>query len=222
MGIAFNFEVILDNFNYLLSGAQLTLVITVGSLSMGLAIGLIVAVLRLSGRSLLTVLTIAYIDFFRCTPPLVQLVWIYYVLPILFGIDLSAVNAAILALGLNSGAFLAEIFRAGIQSIDVGQRDAAHVLGLSRRQTFRWIILPQAVRRMLPPIGSMAISLLKESSLASVLAVSELMHLGQLTSARTFRPLELLTTVAVIYFVLTYPLSMLVIYLERRYKVMER
>jgi ABC-type amino acid transport system permease subunit len=120
------------------------------------------------------------------------------------------------------GAFLAEIYRAGIQSIDPGQRDAARVLGLRRRETFLLVVLPQAVRRVLPAITSTAISLLKDSSLVSVLAVGELMYQGQTVSSQTFRPLEVLTFVAVVYFILTYPLSLLNTYLERHYRVADR
>jgi polar amino acid transport system permease protein len=218
----FQFDVIAHYFGVLTSGIGYTLMITVVSFVSATVIGLIVSQLRLSRIPPLVWLTSVYIDIFRCTPALVQIVWIYYVLPILFKLSLSALTAGILALSLNNGAFLAEIYRAGIQSIDPGQRDAARVLGLRRRETFLLIVLPQAVRRVLPAITSTAISLLKDSSLVSVLAVGELMYQGQTVSSQTFRPLEVLTFVAVVYFILTYPLSLLNTYLERRYRVADR
>jgi polar amino acid transport system permease protein len=129
---------------------------------------------------------------------------------------MSAFVSTVLTLSLNMGAFLGEIFRAGIQSIDAGQREAAFVLGMTYKQTLRRIILPQALVRMLPPIGSSMIVLLKESSLASFIAVAELTYQGHLLQAATFRPIEILSVVAAIYFILTFPLSLLVQYLERR------
>jgi polar amino acid transport system permease protein len=218
----FQFDVIGQYFGVLLSGVTATLLITVLSFIFATLIGLVVSQLRLSKVPPIVWLTSAYIDIFRCTPALMQVLWIYYVLPILFNVSLSAIAAGILALSLNNGAFLGEIFRAGIQSIDPGQRDAARVLGLHRRETFTLIVLPQAIRRVLPAITSTAISLLKDSSLVSVIAVSELMYEGQTVSSQTFRPLEVLTFVAIIYFVLTYPLSILNNYLERRYRVADR
>jgi polar amino acid transport system permease protein len=163
--------------------------------------------LRLSGIPVISQLVRFYIDVFRGTPLLIQLVWIYYALPIAIGISFSAFFSTVLTLWLNMGAFLGEIFRAGIQSIDRGQRDAAFVLGMNYRQTMHHIV---------PPIGSSMIVILKDSSLASVLAVPELTYQGTVLQASTFRPIEILTVVAVIYFILNYPLTLLVDWLERR------
>ena len=218
----FHFDVLTGYVGMLLSGVSYTLIITAISFVLSMLIGIVASQLRLSKIRPAVWLTTTYIDIFRCTPALIQIVWIYYVVPILFNISLNAVTAGVVALSLNGGAFLAEIFRAGIQSIDPGQRDAARVLGLRRGETFGLIILPQAVRRVLPAICSNAISLLKDSSLVSVLAVGELMYQGQTISSLTFRPLEALTVVAIIYFILTYPLTILVVFLERRYRLADR
>lgn len=212
----FRFDVVMKNLPFLLGGLGLTIQITGVSVCFALVVGLTAALLRLSKIPGVTHLVRAYIDLFRCTPVLVQLVWIYYALPLVLGIRMSAFASTVLTLSLNMGAFLGEIFRAGIQSVDAGQREAAFVLGMTYRQTLRRIILPQALVRMLPPIGSSMIVLLKESSLASFIAVAELTYQGHLLQAATFRPIEILSVVAAIYFILTFPLSLLVQYLERR------
>lgn len=212
----FRFDIVLKNLPFLLEGLGLTLQITIVSTLCAMVVGLAAALLRLSKIPVVAQMVRAYIDLFRCTPVLVQLVWIYYALPLILGIRMSAFASAVLTLSLNMGAFLGEIFRAGIQSIDVGQREAAFVLGMTYRQTLRRIILPQALVRMLPPIGSSMIILLKESSLASFIAVAELTYQGHVLQAATFRPIEILSVVAGVYFVLTFPLTVLVQYLERR------
>jgi polar amino acid transport system permease protein len=213
---AFRFDIVMKNLPFLLGGLELTLEITIVSILCAMAVGLVAALLRVSKIPGVSQAVRAYIDFFRCTPVLVQLVWMYYALPLVVGIRLSAFTSTVLTLSLNMGAFLGEIFRAGIQSIDAGQREAAFVLGMSYRQTLRRIILPQALVRMLPPIGSSMIVLLKESSLASFIAVAELTYQGHVLQAATFRPIEILSVVACVYFALTFPLSLLVQYLERR------
>jgi His/Glu/Gln/Arg/opine family amino acid ABC transporter permease subunit len=218
----FRFEVVFNNMPFLLNGLYFTFLITVFSIIGALVCGLIAALLRLSRLPVISQLVRLYIDFFRGTPVLVQLIWIYYALPIVTGISFSALVSAIVTLSLNMGAFLGEIFRAGIQSIDRGQREAAFVLGLDYGQTMREIVLPQALARMLPPIGSSLIIILKDSSLASFIAVSELTYQGTVLQASTFRPIEILTVVALIYFFLNLPLTWLVEYLERRTGVRER
>src|SRR5262245_5345740 len=200
-------------------GVKYTLLVSSLSLVFGTPIGLVAALARMSGRFPIAQIAYVYIDFFRTTPPLVQLIWIFYVLPILIGFGLSPIASGVLALSLNAGAFLAEIFRSGLQSIDRGQHDAASVLGLSRAQTFLHVVLPQALRRVLPAIGSQFIGLIKDSSLLSVIAAPELTYQMQTHVARTFRPLELYSLLAVLYFAITYPLSLLTSALERRYRV---
>lgn len=197
-------------------GAWLTLGLSAIAVSLGLVLGLLLALARLSGRKLLDWPAYIYIEFFRTTPPLVQIVWLYYGLPKLVGQDLGAFGAAAAALGLNIAAFFAEIFRAGIAGVDRTQWQAARVLGLGTTDTLRFVVLPQAFRGVLPPTGTTVIYLIKGTALASAIGTPELLRVGQLISNETFRPVETLTIVAIAYFVLTYPIALLFAYMERR------
>jgi polar amino acid transport system permease protein len=199
-----------------LAGVLLTLELALMSTSMGAALGLLLALTRRSEYRLLSWPTYVYIEFFRTTPPLVQIVWLYYGLPLLFGFDLGAFGAAAVALGLNVAAFLAEIFRAGIAGVDRTQWQAARVLGLGFVDTLRFVILPQAVRNVLPPIGTTIIYLIKDTALASAIGTPELLRVGQLVANETFRPADALTIVAIAYFVLTYPVALGFSTIERR------
>jgi His/Glu/Gln/Arg/opine family amino acid ABC transporter permease subunit len=208
-----------DMVTVVLIGMRYTLIVSVLSLAFGNLAGLVAAVMRISHKPPFSQIAYIYIDFFRTTPALVQLIWIFYVLPIIVGVEFSPITSGVIALSLNAGAFLAEVFRSGIESIAKGQTDAASVLGLSRRQTFTHIVLPQAFRRVLPATGNVLIGLIKDSSLLSIIAVPELTYQFQTDVARTFRPLELYTALAVMYFAVTYPLSLAATALERRYRV---
>ena len=199
-----------------LAGALLTVELGCVSASLGVLLGLVLALTRRSSYRILSWPTYAYIEFFRTTPPLVQIVWLYYGLPLLFGFDLGAFGAAAVALGLNIAAFLAEIFRAGIAGVDRTQWQAARVLGLGFVDTLRFVILPQAVRNVLPPIGTTIIYLIKDTALASAIGTPELLRVGQLVANETFRPAEALTVVAIAYFVLTYPVALGFSAVERR------
>jgi polar amino acid transport system permease protein len=201
-------------------GIQTTLVVSLVSLVLGSLIGFGTAIARLAKIPVLRQVCYVYMDLFRTTPALVQLIWIFYVLPILLNVRLSPELAGIIALSLNSGAFLSEIFRGGLASIDSGQRDASFVLGLSTRQSYTSVLIPQTLRRVLPSIANQFISLLKESSLLSVIAVPELTYEFQVQVADTFRPLELYTALAVAYLLVTYPMSLGVSYLERRFPIL--
>jgi len=217
----FEFRIVLDYLPDFLAGAVHSIELTLTSLAVGVVLGLGLALARLSKVRLLSWPAYAYIEFFRTTPPLIQIVWFYFVVPVLLGIDINSFEAAAAALGLNGAAFLAEIFRAGIQGIDVTQRDAAQVLGLSRFDTYRYIILPQAMRIVLPPTTTTMMLLMKGTSLASVIGALELTRVGQLTALDSFRPMEVWTVVALFYFVMTYPISLGARYLERRLRVGE-
>ena len=221
MGYEFRFDAVIDRFPFLLGAVQLTLMLMAASFVVAVGLGVIAGQMRMSERRLLRWPATVYVDFWRTTPLLVQLIWIFYVLPIFFGIRLSAFQSGVLALGLNYGAFFAEVFRAGISSLGRGQTEAGLALGLTEFQIQRRIIYPQAMRRMLPPIGSMTVSLLKDTSLVSVIGIAELMNAAQNLTASTFRPLEVLTVVAIMYFVLTYPIALLADWLYRRSR-MER
>ena len=197
-------------------GVLVTLAYTGGTIFLGLILGLLVGLGRLSKSKLVNIPLIAFIEVFRCTPLLVQIVWCYYALPVLLGIQIPATAAAVLTLSCYTGAFYAEIFRGGIVSIETGQWDAARALGLSRWTMMRRVILPQAVRRMIPPFVNQSITQLKNTSLVSTIAVPDLLYQGTLVTADTYRPLEVYTVVAVIYFVLLFPSTMLAQWYERR------
>ncbi|MEI7778390.1 MAG: amino acid ABC transporter permease [Actinomycetes bacterium] len=202
-----------------LIGLKYTLEVCGLSFLIGSTIGMAVAGLRLSHTPPFTQIAYIYTDFFRTTPALVQLIWVFYVVPVLFGIVLSPLVSGVVALSLNAGAFFAEVFRGGIESIPRGQWDAAYVLGYRRRSTLARIILPQGLRQALPATANIFISLLKDSSLLSVIAVHEITYQAQTQAAQNFRPLELYTALAVAYFLLTYPLSLTSSWLEKRFRV---
>jgi polar amino acid transport system permease protein len=202
-----------------LIGLKYTLIVSGLSFLIGSALGLLVAGLRLSHIPPFSQIAYIYTDFFRTTPVLVQLIWIFYVLPVLFGWTFSPVISGVIALSMNAGAFFAEVFRGGIEAVPQGQWDAAKVLGYRRRSTITWIILPQGMRNALPATANIFISLLKDSSLLSVIAVGELTYQAQTQAAVAFRPLELYTALAVAYFLLTYPLSLASSWLERRFRI---
>jgi polar amino acid transport system permease protein len=212
-----SFGEVLEYWPFLLSGVALTVQVSLIAMLGGIAIGLLVAFVRIGQVPILNGVAVLYVDFFRATPVLAQLVWIYYALPILTGRTLTAFVAGSIGLSLYAGSFLAEIFRAGILSVERGQSEAAMALGMTRAQTMWRIILPQAVVRMLPPIGSSLITLVKDSALLSIIAVPELMRQSDTLASLTFRRMEVYTVAAVIYFALTYPLSRGVDYLHRRF-----
>lgn len=216
MDYTWDFKVVADNFHILLRGVALTVELWAIAFALGLALGLLISLGPLSGRRWLRWLAIAWVEVFRNTPVLIQLIWFYYAFPIVLGQQLTPVTAAILALTLNTSAYCAEIFRSGIESIGRGQWEAAKALGMTWRRSLRRIILPQVGKRMLPAFTNRAIELAKVTSLASVLAVHEIMYQGRLLSSTYYRPLEILTVVALVYFVLIYPGSWLSSRLERR------
>jgi polar amino acid transport system permease protein len=206
----------------LLNGVVTTLQLTVISLALGATTGLGFALLRMSRSRWLSVPASIYIDFFRTTPILVQIVWAYFVLPGIIHVEYDIFTASALAIGLNTGAFMAEIYRASIQAVPRGQWDAGLVLGLSRAKVFRIIVFPQAARTALPPFAATAMLTLKGTSIAAVLGVLELTKRGQLISTVTFHPFEILTIVAVLYFIIIYPISIYAARLERRLKLSTR
>jgi len=214
LGYKFSFDVIWENADVLISGFWVTLQITGISIVLGLLLGALIAILRLSRNFVLSKITAGYIEFFRCTPVLVQLVWIFYCLPIVLRIELTNFISSIIALTLYVGATYGEAFRSGIQAVSKDQIEAGIALGLSSAQRTRYIILPQAVRIIIPVLLSNSISLFKESSLVSTVGMNDLMYKGRLLSATTFRPIEILTTVAMIYFVFAFPIALITRKLE--------
>lgn len=201
----------------LLEGLMVTFRISGVSLVLAFVLGLVTALFRLSNSFLARLLARGYLEIIRNTPLLVQLFFIYFVLgPIL---DIDRFTSAVLALSLFEGAYASEIFRAGIVSIHKGQWEAAHSLGLSTLETYRYIILPQALRRILPPLTGQAVSLIKDSALVSVIAVYDLTMRGQEIIAETYLAFEVWFTVAAMYLVVTVTLSTLVYIMEKRYRI---
>ena len=216
MDYTWDFRIVADNFPILLRGVGLTLELWAIALTLGLLLGFFIGLGPTSVRRWLRLPAIGYVEVFRNTPVLVQLIWFYYAFPIIIGFQLSPFAAALLGLTLNTSAYCAEIFRAGIDSIARGQWEAAKALGMTRAMSLRRIIVPQVFKRMLPAFTNRAIELAKVTSLASVLAVHEIMYQGLLLSSTYYRPLEILTVVALVYFVLIWPGSWLSARLERR------
>ena len=217
--MTFDMDLVFNSFPLLLVGAGVTIQITVLSTAIGFVIGLIVGVARISHVRLLRMLAEVYVEFFRGTPLLVQIFLFYFALPVLTGQRIDPFIAAISACGINSGAYVAEIFRAGIQSVDDGQMEAGRSLGMTWLQTMRYIIVPQAFKRVIPLLGNEFIAMLKDSSLVSVIGFEELTRRGQLIIAKTYGSFEIWMSVAVIYLVMTLTISRFVAYLERRYRV---
>ncbi len=199
-------------------GMQVTVILTCWALLIGLALGLLLGLMRSSRLMVLRIPAAVYIDIFRATPILVQLVWIYYALPILSGVQMGNIASASVGIGLHAAAYIAEIFRAGIASIDRGQSDAAKSLGMGYGQAMRRIILPQAIRRMVPPFINEFATLMKLTTLGSVLAVNELLHEAENLINNTYRPLETYTVVAVLFGLMIYPFIWLSQRLEQRWK----
>ena len=211
-------DIIIDNFEFLLQGAMLTLRVSFFGVLAGLIIGSFMGLFRISGNIILRTISGIYVEVIRGTPLLVQIIFLYFGLYEI-GIRLPALTAGVIALSINSGAYIAEIVRAGIQSIDKGQMEAARSLGMSYVQSMRFIILPQAFRRIIPPLVNEFIILIKDSSLLSVIGIVELTRVGQLVRAKTFNTFFILTAVAAMYFVMTFTLSKLLGYIERRWKI---
>jgi polar amino acid transport system permease protein len=199
-----------------LVGLGITIAYTVVTIIIGLVIGLFVGLLRLSSHKLVTLPLTAYVEVFRCTPLLVQIIWFYYAFPVIVGIDIPGVIAAGMVLSLYTGAFYAEIVRGGVTSIEKGQWDAARSLGLRYVPMMRLVILPQAFRRMIPPFMNQSIIQLKNTSLVSTIAVADLLYQGEMITAATYRPLEVYTMVAVLYFAVLFPLTLAAQAVERR------
>ena len=210
----FFFVLIPEHFPYLLEGAVVTLELSVLSMALGILLGLVVALGRLSGRWWLEWPLRAFVEVWRDVPLIVQLLVIYFTLPTI-GIVLPGFWAGILGLSLNMGAYLSEVFRAAIQSIDPGQREAGLSIGMSRSMIYGRVILPQALRIAIPTVGGYFISLLKDSSLVSFIAVNELLRHGSILINNTFRSMEIYMMVAIIYFIMSFVASRLVIRIER-------
>jgi polar amino acid transport system permease protein len=219
--MSFDWSVVWQFRENLLAGAWLTIVLTVSTMALAIPGGLFLALLRLSRWRPLSLVAMAFVEFFRATPLILQVYWVFYVLPAAFGILLPDFATGLVALTLNVSAFNSETFRAGILSIRSGQWNAGLALGMSRTQVFTRIVLPQAVYRVLPALASTWVSLFKDTSLVSTIAVMELSYVAMQIRAQTFRILEILTAMAALYWMMGYPQAKLVDWMYRRFRISE-
>jgi putative glutamine transport system permease protein len=210
---------VVENLPLLLEGYRTTVIVSLLAMLLSLALGILVAGMRTSGVAPLRWLAVGYVEFFRNTPLLIQLYFYYFGLTRV-GVRLSAFEAGVAALGIYTGAYVAEVVRAGILSVDRGQTEAARALGLSQFQTLRFVVLPQAVRTVVPPLGNLGIALIKNSALVGSIALADLLHVADLIQSRTFRTFEVFTAVILFYLSLTLPLAWLVSRVERRLAVL--
>jgi polar amino acid transport system permease protein len=217
-----NFEVVLESLPLLLHGLLWSFLLGLAAMTFGSAIGLPVALLRVRRVVVASQLATAYVEIFRNTPVLAQVLWVYYVLPVATGIRLSAIACAMIAFSLNVGAFMAEIFRAGILSVEKGQREAALAIGLTPAQALRRVVLPQALQNILPASANIWLSLLKDTSIASVISVGEMMYVARSLAVNTYRPVEVLTIAGLIYFLAVYLQSIVIEYLYSRWLTRSR
>jgi arginine/lysine/histidine/glutamine transport system substrate-binding and permease protein len=214
-------ELLRESLPLLLQGALMTLYITGLTLLIGVPAGLLLALARISSFRPLSLAVVFYVEVVRGTPLLMQIFVIYFVLPSL-GVNFPQLVAAVAALSLNAAAYISEIFRAGIQSIDAGQMEAARSLGMTYGGAMRWVILPQTVRRVLPPLTNESVALLKDSSLVSVIGLTELMRVGREQASDSGSPVTIYLAIAVFYLAMTLPLTHLVRRLEERWQPISR
>jgi polar amino acid transport system permease protein len=211
-----DFWVVLSDFDLLLLGLFNTLKITGLALVFGVPLGLVLALLRLYGNLAVRLPVGFIIEFLRTTPPIAQLFWFFFALPILIGVEINPFEASVLTFSLQSSAFFAEVFRGGIQSIDSGQWEASKALGMQRNETLRRIVLPQAVTRMIPAFLERAIELMKTTTLVSTISYADLLYQTNNIAQSTYRTIEVFTIAAAMYFVVIFACSLAVRRLEIR------
>ncbi|WP_054310475.1 amino acid ABC transporter permease [Mesorhizobium sp. 1M-11] len=212
-----DFSSIWKNAPYLLRGFEGTLILAAVCLVLGTLAGLLLGIALSSNRKVVRLPAQGFIGIFRNTPSMVQLLWIYYALPVLIGMQLTPFIAAVIAFSLYSASYIAGIFKGGIASISKGQYEAARSLALSRWQTLRLVVLPQAVRKMIPPFANQAMEIIKLTTIASLIAYSELVLNTKNVADQEFRPIEAYTTLAIFFSLILIPLAYLTLYLERRF-----
>jgi len=219
MGFEFKWEVMWQSVPMLLGGVRLTIIITIVGLIFGFILGATSGLMKLSRSALMRRIAGAYIESVRGTPLMVQVMFLYFGLPLALGMRIPPLSAGITAIAVNSGAYIAEIVRGAVQSIDKGQVEAGRSIGLNRIQTMRYVVWPQAFKRMIPPLGNQFIISLKDTSLLVVIGVAELTRQGQEIVADTFRAFEVWLTVAILYLIMTMTLSKVLHIVERRMHV---
>lgn len=212
----FKLSILMQNFPYLIGGLKLTLSLTLLAMLFGIALGLALALLKISKNVLLKGAASTYIEIIRGTPLLLQILVVYYVFPG-FGIEFNAFTAGIVALSMNSAAYISEIFRAGIESISEGQMEAAFSVGMNYAKSMRYIILPQTIRRVLPPITNEIVAMLKDTSLVMIISLAELTYRSKQISAATANVITPYVAAGAIYLIITIPLTQYAQRLERRF-----
>ena len=224
-----NFSFLNRYWSFYLIGAKNTILLALIAVVIGAALGLLLAICRISKSRILRFVSTAYVEFVRGTPLLVQLFIIYYglqavgirfpdipVMTAILDINFSDFMSGVITMGLNSAAYVCEIFRSGIQSVDKGQMEAGRSLGLSYGQTLQKIIVPQAIRNVLPALGNEFVVVIKESSIVSIIGIADLMYKANTVRGNTFQPFEPLLVAALVYFLLTFTISKLLAYIEKR------
>lgn len=216
MNYHFDFGSVFRNFGPLLDGLLVTLQLTIAANLIGLTLGFALALLVMSRWRVIRIPVMLFIEFFRCTPAIIQIVWFFYCVPMLFDVFLGSFTMGVLALGFNVAAFNAEAYRAAIQAVPREQLDAGVALGLSPLQRVLYIVLPTAVRNSIPVLLTNGIGIFQQSALVAIVAVQDLMYQGKTLATQTYRPIETFTIVALVYFAVSFPVSQIVGYLERR------
>lgn len=216
MNYSFDFASVTNNLGPLVKGLVVTLQLTAAANLMGLTLGFALALLIMSRWSVIRLPAMLFVEFFRCTPAIVQIVWFFYCVPMLFNVFLGSMTMGILALGFNLTAFNAEAYRAAIQNVPREQLDAGIALGLNPFQRILYIILPTAFRASIPVLLTNGIVIFQQSALVAIVAVQDLMYQGKTLATETYRPIETFTIVALIYFAVSFPVTQIVGYLERR------
>ncbi|CAM5195581.1 Polar amino acid transport system permease protein OS=Castellaniella defragrans OX=75697 GN=HNR28_001491 PE=3 SV=1 [Castellaniella defragrans] len=216
-----DWSVVFDNWQLLAHGVLLTVLLTVLTMLIAVPGGILLAAMRMSRSRILSFISVCFVEFFRNVPIILVVYWAFYVMPVLTDLSLPAFVTGLTALAMNNSAYNSETFRSGLNSIRKGQREAGLALGMSALQAFFKIILPQAWRRVLPVLASSWVSLFKDTSLVSVISVGELTYTAMLIRSQTFRVMEMITAMAVIYWLMGYPQAKLVDWINRRYGVSE-
>lgn len=222
MSYSFDFTGLQQGYDSLLEGLKVTVELTLAANLMGVTLGFVVALLVMSRISIIRTPVMLFIEFFRCTPAIIQIVWFFYCVPIIFDVYLDSITMGVLALGLNLTAFNAEAYRAAIQSVPKEQHDAGIALGLSPFQRVIYIVLPHALRASLPVLITNGIGIFQQTALVAIVAIQDLMYQGKSLATTTYRPIETFTLIAVIYFAVSFPVAQFVQFIERRREVASR
>lgn len=220
MDYSFDFPSVFRNFGPLWNGLLVTLELTVAANIIGLTLGFVLALLVMSKWAVIRYPITLFIEFFRCTPAIIQIVWFFYCVPMLFDVFLGSITMGIMALGLNLAAFNAEAYRASIQAVPKEQTDASIALGLNPFQRILYVVLPTAFRASIPVLLTNGVVIFQQSALVAIVAVQDLMYEGKTLATLIYRPIETFTTIALIYFAVSFPVTQLVGWLERRRELM--